>query len=97
MAGTKASGRPGGNPDLKKHAFTTDRQEPCTAYLGLRLPPSNLEALKKIPHYHEKVREAIAKLIELEQTQLDGPGNEPKPATTEGSKAPTNRAGNTRG
>lgn len=83
MPGTKGSGRPGGNPEIARYGFTTEREEPLRGRLQVRLAESDLEALKTIPHYQEKVREAIAKLIELEQTQLDGPGNEPKPATTE--------------
>ena len=83
MTGTKGSGRPGGNPDLKKYQYVTDREEPLRARFQIRLSESKLEALKQIPHYQEKVREAIAKLIEIEQTQLGGPGNEPKPATTQ--------------
>jgi len=59
-------GRPGGNPELKEHAFTTDRPEPCRGYLGLRIPLSHLQALKKIPNYQERVREAIAKIIEAD-------------------------------
>ena len=83
MAGTKTSGRPGGNPDLKNYQFTTDKEESCTAKLTLRLAPSDYQKLKSLENWQEKTRKAIAKLIELEQTQLDGPGNEPKPATTE--------------
>lgn len=74
--------RPGGNPEITKYSFTTDRGESCTAYLGIRIQPSQLEALKTIPHYQEKVREAIRALVEsaeLEQTQLSGPGDETEP------------------
>jgi hypothetical protein len=81
-------GRPGGNPGLKKYSFTTDRDEPCNAKYSLRMPASELERLKKIPDYHEKVREAIRALVEsaeLEQTQLSGPGNETEPTPTQGN------------
>jgi len=87
MTGTKGSGRPGGNPDLKKYQYVTDREEPLRARFQIRLSESNLEALKQIPHYQEKVREAIREMVEsaeLEQTQLSGPGNEPKPPAPQG-------------
>lgn len=56
--------RPGGNPDLVEHQFKTDRPEPCTAKLTLRVPPSQYADLQKIPDWQEKVRDAIAKLVE---------------------------------
>ena len=67
--------RPGGNPDLVKYQFKTDRSEPCTAKLTLRVPPSQYAELKKLPNWQEKVRGAIAELIEEEI-----------PATSEGEK-----------
>jgi hypothetical protein len=54
--------RPGGNPELSKHQFSTDKDEPCTAKLTLRLPPSQYEKLQTLPNWQEKVREAIAAL-----------------------------------
>ena len=61
-----AKGRPGGNPGLKKYQFKQkyNRDESCTSKMGLRLPPSLHEELKKIPNWHEKVREAIAEIVE---------------------------------
>ncbi|RCJ42273.1 hypothetical protein A6770_08675 [Nostoc minutum NIES-26] len=46
-------------PYLKKHQFTTDREEPLTAKITLRLPPSMLEKLKSLDNYPEFVRQAI--------------------------------------
>jgi len=57
-------GRPGGNPELKEHQYISHRPEPCTANLGLRLPPSDYDRLRKIPNYQDKVRDFIKKLIE---------------------------------
>lgn len=54
--------RPGGNPELTKHRYSTDKDEPCTAKLTLRLPPSQYEKLKELPNWQEKLREAIANL-----------------------------------
>ncbi len=54
--------RPGGNPELAKYQFeqryTWD--EPCTAKLSMRVPPSMLEELKSLPNWQELVRQAIA-------------------------------------
>lgn len=47
-------------PYLKKHQFTTDREEPLTAKITLRLPPSMLEKLKSLDNYPEFVRQAIS-------------------------------------
>ncbi len=59
-------GRPGGNPDLVKYRFTTDRKESCTAKMTLRLPPSQYAKLKEIDNWQEKVRGAIAYLVKSE-------------------------------
>ena len=67
-------GRPGGNPDLVKFQFSTDRPEPCSANLVVRIPPSQHEKLKQLPNWQEKVREAIADL--LEESQLDSSSTE---------------------
>jgi hypothetical protein len=59
--------RPGGNPHLKSHQFSTNKEESCTAKLTLRLPPSEYEKLKKLPNWQEKLRCAIATLNEQVQ------------------------------
>ncbi|MEH2141110.1 hypothetical protein [Nostoc sp.] len=46
-------------PYLKKYQFATDRKEPLTAKITLRLPPSMLEKLKSLDNYPEFVRQAI--------------------------------------
>ena len=61
--GSQASGRPGGNPDLEKFQFKTDKSEPCTAYLGLRIPPSELQRLKAIKGWQDILREKIKEII----------------------------------
>ena len=63
MAGTQTSGRPGGNPELKEHQFSTEKPESCTAKLTLRLAPSDYEKLKTIDNWQEKTRQAIKALI----------------------------------
>jgi hypothetical protein len=58
--------RPGGNPELENHQFEQkyDWDEPCTAQFNIRLPPSLLAELKKIDNYQERVRQAIAKIVD---------------------------------
>lgn len=97
-----AKGRPGGNPDLVEYQFSTDREEPCTAKLTLRVPPSQYERLKQLPNWQDKVREAIASLLEqqqLEQGQLDSTATEdesaaePTNSIRDGVQAPTDGTG----
>ena len=58
--------RPGGNPALAEHQFKTDREEPCTAKLQVRVPPSMLAELKEYKNWQEIVREVLAeKLVNL--------------------------------
>ena len=63
MPGTKASGRPGGNPDLKKYSFTTDRDEPLRERLQIRVPASMKQELKAKDNWQEFVRQAIAEKL----------------------------------
>lgn len=59
-------GRPGGNPDLKKHQYQTTRDEPLSAKLSMRVTQSMLDELKQYDGWQDLVREAIAaKLKEL--------------------------------
>jgi hypothetical protein len=65
MSGTKASGRPGGNPDFgKKYAFQTERKEPLTENLSLRVPARMKSELKCRENWQELVRQAIAEKLE---------------------------------
>lgn len=68
MPGTKASGRPGGNPDLKNHGFTTDRPEPLRENLQLRVSASMKEKIRSRENWQEFVRDAIAKALEEPQS-----------------------------
>ena len=63
MSGTQSSGRPGGNPDLVKYQYTTERDEPLTEKLQLRITKSMLEQLKLLENKNEFVREAIAQRL----------------------------------
>ena len=69
MAGTKASGRHGGNPDFgTKYAFKTEREEPLTESVSLRVSASMKSQLKKQKNWQEIVREAIAKALDEPQS-----------------------------
>ena len=59
-------GRPGGNPDLKKYQFKTDREHPLTEQAAFRIDKPTKAALKagKLPNWQEVCRQAIAKALE---------------------------------
>lgn len=65
--------RPGGNPALAEHQFTTNREEPCTAKLQVRVPPSMLNELKEYKNWQEIVRQSLAEeLVKLrKQKEID--------------------------
>lgn len=62
------SGRPGGNPDLKKYSFKQKYawSEPCSDRMTLRLPPSMKLAIQagNVPDWAEVCRKAIAEALE---------------------------------
>ncbi len=70
--GSKKSGRPGGNPDLYKSGFKKqyDWEEPCTAVISVRVPPSISKEFKKLPNWQETIRRVIA--AELEKNSPEG-------------------------
>lgn len=63
MAGTKSSGRPGGNPDLVKYQFEAGQAESHTHLLALRITASDYEKIKALPDWQDKVRQSIKALI----------------------------------
>ena len=60
--------RPGGNPDIVKYGFKQqyDWDEPCSAKMTLRMPPTLYQELKTVPGWQEKVRQAIASIVKSE-------------------------------
>ena len=64
MPGTKSSGRPGGNPDIKKYGFKSDRDEPLRSRLQLRVPDSMKQQLDQQDNWQEFVRQAIAEKLQ---------------------------------
>ncbi|RUS97396.1 hypothetical protein DSM106972_084990 [Dulcicalothrix desertica PCC 7102] len=52
--------------------FTTNRDEPLTANLNIRVSPSMRDKVKAIPNYPEKLREVIQQWLEnLDSTEQD--------------------------
>lgn len=68
MAGTKSSGRPGGNPNIKEYGFKTDRPEPLIEKLQVRVSASMKEKVKSRENWQEFVRDAIEKALEEPQS-----------------------------
>lgn len=50
----------GGNPDLKKYQFTTNRDEPLTERFSIRITSSMYQELRMLDNWREFVREAIS-------------------------------------
>lgn len=74
MPGTESSPRPGGNLDIEKYGFKTDRDEPLRSRLQLRVPDSMKQHLDQRDNWQEFVRQAISeklKRVLLEQVLLD--------------------------
>ncbi len=44
--------------------FKTDREEPCTEQIALRIPPSLKAKLKKQDGWQEQTRQYLLKLVE---------------------------------
>ncbi|MEN9871610.1 MAG: hypothetical protein RLZZ171_2602 [Cyanobacteriota bacterium] len=63
MPGTKTSGRPGGNPDIKKYGFKSDREEPLVESISIRISASMKSQLKQQEKWREFVRQAIAEKL----------------------------------
>ncbi len=66
-------GRPGGNPDFgTKYAFRTNRKEPLTKKITVRISENMDTQLKEIEDYREFIREAITKaLVERKATSSE--------------------------
>ncbi|WP_315790697.1 hypothetical protein [Fischerella sp. JS2] len=61
---------PHGNPEIKKHGFKTDRDEPLTERIAIRVTKTMAEKIKSIENYPEFCRrvlqEALDKLNQAE-------------------------------
>jgi hypothetical protein len=55
--------RKGGNPDIIKHGFTTDREEPLTKQMQLRVTETMWQQLQTQSDWREFVRQAITDAI----------------------------------
>lgn len=61
--------RPGGNPDLEKYRFQTNREEPLTEKITLRISTRMAGQIEQIENYREFVRQAIAEKLEKLQDE----------------------------
>jgi hypothetical protein len=68
----KEMSRPGGNPEIAKYSFKQKYEwdEPCSAKMTLRLPPSLYKQIKQVPDWQEEVRQAIALIVESEKENI---------------------------
>lgn len=64
IIGETMAGRTGGNPELVRHQFKTEREEPCSDRLQIRMPTSMVERIKSKPGWQEWIREIIAEKLE---------------------------------
>ena len=62
-------GRPGGNPDFgSKYAFKTEREEPLSQKITVRITETMDSQLRQLDNYREFVRTAIAKALKEVQS-----------------------------
>ena len=57
---------PKGHPEsLENYKFKTTREEPCTAQISIRIPPSLKAQLKNVDNWQEEVRECLQKMVDI--------------------------------
>ena len=72
MAGTKASGRPGGNPDIAKYGFKVpEDREPYKYKFQIRITPTMKKLLAEIDNPSDFVRSAIEEHLKKHGMQLN--------------------------
>ncbi|WP_026734044.1 hypothetical protein [Fischerella sp. PCC 9605] len=67
---------PHGNPDIKKHGFKTDRDEPLTERIAIRVTKTMAEKIKSIDDYPEFCRQALQEALDKRNQSRDT--SEPK-------------------
>ncbi|MEH1904223.1 MAG: hypothetical protein V7L04_23125 [Nostoc sp.] len=55
---------PEGNPNIKKYGFKTDRDEPLTERIAIRVTKSMAEKIKAIDNYPEFCRQALNEALD---------------------------------
>lgn len=57
--------RPGGNPNIQKHGFKTDRERPLVEKMTLRMDEEMKAAIKSgiLPDWQEIARKALEKAL----------------------------------
>lgn len=68
----RGRGRPGGNPELKKHEFQQKHNwsESCSKGIYLRLPPLMKEAMDELDISQEDIRQMIGDRIKSKDKKL---------------------------
>ena len=68
MPGTKASGRPGGNPDIAKYGFkVTEDREPFNQKLQVRITPTMKKQLDEMDNPSDFIRSAISEHLKRQK------------------------------
>ncbi|MFB2772945.1 hypothetical protein ACE1AT_27290 [Pelatocladus sp. BLCC-F211] len=61
---------PHGNPEIKKHGFKTDRDEPLTERIAIRVTKTMADKIKSIENYPEFCRRVLQEALDkLSQTE----------------------------
>ncbi len=71
MAGTKSSGRPGGNPEIAKYGFKTpEGREPYNQKIQVCVTPTMKKLLAEIDNPSDFIRSAIEEHLKRHKKQL---------------------------
>ncbi len=70
-------GRPGGNPNFGKSiSFRTERNEPLSALIALRVSERFRDRIKQDPDWAEKARQALAQAFGIEYEAFPKPSEQ---------------------
>ncbi|MEG4065621.1 hypothetical protein [Microcoleus sp. SVA1_A1] len=72
MAGTNASGRPGGNPEIKKYSFKPKTNKTFEKFMGVRMSTELYEAIKSVgENYQDQLRAHLEEIYLGKQNNAD--------------------------
>ncbi|MEG4420810.1 hypothetical protein QUA70_19785 [Microcoleus sp. LAD1_D5] len=76
--GTKASGRPGGNPGLKKHAFKPKTEKTFEKIIAVRMSLELFEAIKSVggKNYQDQLRSHLEEIYLGKKINVEPPKTE---------------------
>ncbi|WP_254566010.1 hypothetical protein [Oscillatoria sp. HE19RPO] len=70
-------GRPGGNPDFGKSlSFRTERNEPLSAPITIRVSERFRDRIKQDPNWAEKARQVLAEAFEIDYEPFPKPSEQ---------------------